>query len=277
MTVNDFRVHAANSLSSICETPKFEADQMIMFALDITKNDLLLARHQKLSDTQIAKLTNLLKRRLSREPLQYICGEWEFFGLKMFCGKGCLIPRPETEMLVEYAIKHLTEGARMLDLCTGSGCIAVSILKNRTDITATAVDISEDALFYARKNAQFHCISPDRLDFVCNDIRTFSPSVSPDFIVSNPPYIKSNDISELSPEVQKEPYIALDGGNDGLKYYKVIAEKYGSVLNSGGHIAMEIGYDIADEVYDIFKIAGFKTEIITDVFGNNRMCVAIKY
>lgn len=276
MTINEFKVQAIKLLSSICENPQFEAEQLLQFALGIQKNDLLLKRNDKLSTENESSLNALIERRLAREPLQYICGEWDFLGLRMFCGKGCLIPRPETEMIAEYAIKHLPQGGHLLDLCTGSGCISVSILKNRSDVTATAIDISNEALFYAKKNAQYHWVSSDRLEFICKDMREFSPEICPDIIVSNPPYIKSADIPGLSPEVQHEPHIALDGGSDGLEFYKVIANNYSKYLKENGQIVMEIGYDIAEDVENVFIENNFKTTIVSDVFGNKRMCVATK-
>lgn len=277
MTINEFKVKSTKLLSSICENPKFEAEQLLQFALGIQKNDLLLKRNDNLTSENERLLNTLVDRRLSREPLQYICGEWDFFGLKMYCGKGCLIPRPETEMIAEYAIKHLPVGGNILDLCTGSGCISVSILKNRSDVKATAVDISKEALFYAKKNAQYHDLSTDRLEFICKDMRKFSPDISFDIIVSNPPYIKSADIPGLAPEVQHEPHIALDGGIDGLEFYKIISDNYSKYLKDNGQIVMEVGYDIAEDVKNVFIESGFKTNIVSDVFGNKRMCVATKY
>ena len=209
----------------------------------------------------------MFSRRIEREPLQYICGEWDFFGLRMFCGKGCLIPRPETEMLAEYAINKLPKGGHLLDLCTGSGCIAVSVLNNRADVTATAVDISGEALEYAKKNAAYHGIGDNRIQFVQTDILDYIPVAIPDIIVSNPPYIKTADISELSPEVKHEPHIALDGGHDGLEFYKIIAAKYHKYLQQNGEIVLEVGYDIANEVSAVFKGKGYVTEIISDIYG----------
>ena len=149
MTINNFKNSAVQQLSEITENPNFEAEQLLTHFLGITRNDLILNKENEIPNDKLSSLLNALERRKKHEPLQYICGEWEFFGLRMFCGKGCLIPRPETEMLAEFAIKSLPKGGHLLDLCTGSGCIAVSVLNARPDVTATAIDISEDALYYA--------------------------------------------------------------------------------------------------------------------------------
>lgn len=273
MTINDFRSKAIKSISLISDNAEFEAEQLMQFALGIGKNELLLSRKSILSDENVEKLESILARRLSREPLQYICGEWEFFGLRMFCGDGCLIPRPETEMLAEYAIKHLPKGGHLLDLCTGSGCIAVSVLNNRHDVTATAVDISGKALEYAKKNAEYHGVS-DRMEIINCDLVDYLPLKIPDVIVSNPPYIKSDDVPTLSPEVRHEPEIALNGGYDGLDFYKIIASHYRKYLGVAGEIVLEVGYDIASEVAAVFKGRRFDTEIVTDIYGVERMCVA---
>ena len=274
MTVNDFKIQAINALSKITDSPRFEAEQLLMWALKLGRNEVMLKRRDSLPAAKISQLTKALERRLAHEPIQYICGEWDFFGLRMFCGKGCLIPRPETEMLAEYAIKALPRGGHLLDLCTGSGCISVSVLNNRPDVTATAIDISSAALKYAKKNAEYHSISPERLEFVCMDLLDYAPLTIPDIIVSNPPYIKTDDIPGLSPEVQHEPFIALNGGYDGLDFYKIIASKYSRYLKDTSEIVLEVGYDIAKEVAAIFRGKRFYTELLSDPYGIERVCVA---
>ena len=273
MTIQEFENHAIELLDEISDNSRFEAEQLIQFALGISKNELLVRRKDILSADVLSSLESLLSRRLEREPLQYICGEWEFFGLRIFCGKGCLIPRPETEMLSEYAIKHIPQGGSFLDICTGSGCISVSILKNRPDVTAVAVDISENALEYALKNAEHHGVA-DRIKFVCMDMAEYIPDKSVDMILSNPPYIKTEDMETLSPEVRREPHIALDGGTDELDFYKIICDKYSKYLNKKGKTVLEVGYDIAEDVKDMFVSNNFKAIIVNDIFGVKRMCVA---
>lgn len=277
MTYNEFKAEYLPKLKSVSDNAAFELEAMMQAISGMKKGELLLNRCNTLEDDILSRLTDAVNRRLNFEPLQYIIGEWEFFGLRMFCGKGCLIPRPETEMLAEIAIKKLPRNGKLLDLCTGSGCIPVAVLNNRPDVTAVAVDISPEALEYARKNAEYHNISPDRLKFVCADIYEYSPNFIPDVIVSNPPYIKSCDMSTLSPEVLHEPSIALDGGHDGLDFYKLIAKYFANKFISGdGFCAVEVGYDIGEEVAAIFRSQNFTANLLRDMFEVERVCLAYK-
>lgn len=276
MTVNDYKKLLVGELSKVTDNPEFEAEQLLQLALGVSKNRLILIRETAVNADTENVIRSFLMRRLNREPLQYICGEWEFLGLRMFCGRGCLIPRDETEMLAEYVIKHLPKGGHFIDLCTGSGCISVSVLKNRKDATATGVDISAEALSYARKNAEYHGISEKRLNFICADMNEYIPEKSANMIVSNPPYIKSADIEGLSPEVGYEPYIALDGGIDGLDFYKTIATRYAEHLTADGEIILEVGYDISRDVAALFEAKKFAVSLVKDIYGVERMCVAKK-
>lgn len=275
MTYNEFRSLNIPRISEISDNAAFELETMILAFSGMKKAELLLNRGNTIPDNTLQKLTDAIKRRIMREPLQYIIGEWEFFGLRMFCGKGCLIPRPETEMLAEIAIKSIPRNGKLLDLCTGSGCISVAVLNNRPDVTAVAVDISQEALNYARRNAEYHNISPDRLKFVCEDIYSYKPDFFPDVIVSNPPYIKSDDMETLSEEVRHEPDIALDGGYDGLDFYKLIAKFFAKkYLTEGGCCAVEVGYDIGEEVAAIFRSQKFDTTLLRDTFEVDRVCLS---
>ncbi len=277
MTYNEFKALYLPRLEEICTNPLFELESLMMAATGMKKHELILKRSDIIPDRFTDTLIQFVDRRVGREPLQYILGEWEFFGLRMFCGSGCLIPRPETEMLADIAIKNIPRNGKLLDLCTGSGCIPIAILNNRPDVTAVAVDISERALEYARKNASYHNISSDRLKFIQADIYDYVPGDFFDFIVSNPPYIKSADIEGLQPEVLHEPVIALDGGHDGLEFYKLIAKYYAKkYLNDGGVCAVEVGFDIADEVAAIFRSQKFDSSILRDNFEVDRVCISKK-
>ena len=273
MTIQQFRALSVERLAAVADDAVFETEQILRTKLGMSAHDVLLARREELTEDKLTILEDAVGRRLAHEPLQYICGEWDFFGLRMFCGEGCLIPRPETEMLSELAIRHLPRGGRLLDLCTGSGCITVSVLNNRHDVTATAIDISPEALAYARKNADYHGVT-DRVNFIEGDIIDYRGVEIPDVIVSNPPYIKTDDIPSLSEEVRHEPYIALNGGHDGLDMYKVIAAKYHKCVPEKGHIFLEVGYDIGEEVAAIFRAKHFNVELLTDPFGIERVCHA---
>ena len=275
MTISDYKKNAVKKLSSITETPEFEAEQIMCYALNLNKNQLLFESKTELDEKSLTKLNDLFDRRNSREPLQYILGEWEFYGRKIYCGKGCLVPRPETEMLIDLAKESTTENGLFLDLCTGSGCISVSLLLERKDLKAYAVDISEKALEYTYKNVKVYNLQ-DRIKVICQDLSVFESTEKFNLIISNPPYIKSADMPRLSPEVKFEPDIALDGGEDGLVFYKIIIEKYSKYLADNGIFLFEVGYDIADDVNKLLKDAGFVSEIITDLYGNKRVCKAIK-
>ena len=154
MTYTQLKTQATKLLSANpdVENPDFEVTTIICHFAGIGKAKLLSVRAEEIEPDTLLKMQNAVRRRADGEPLQYVIGEWEFFGLRMFCGEGCLIPRPETELLVEKAIELLPEGTHFLDLCSGSGCISVAILNNRKDVTGTAVDISSAALKYAEKN-----------------------------------------------------------------------------------------------------------------------------
>ena len=275
MTYNEFKATAITKLSSITDNARFETDTLITHFSGMKKNEFLMKRANEIPDDIYQKLDKALERRMNHEPLQYIIGEWEFFGLRIFCGEGCLIPRPETELLAELAIKYLPRNGLLLDLCTGSGCVPIAVLNNRPDVRAIAVDVSEKALSYAKKNAEYHDISESRLRFIKSDIYEYTPSVFPDMITSNPPYIKSDDIKGLSEEVLHEPSIALDGGHDGLDFYKVIVKNIVSkYLKDDGYCAVEVGYDIGREVAAIFKSQRFDAKIIRDMFEVERICLA---
>lgn len=277
MTYNELKSIYLPKLNIITDNAAHELEALYLAASGMKRSELLLNRASEIPQNTADILVDHISRRINREPLQYILGEWEFFGLRMFCGKGCLIPRPETEMLAEIAIKTIPRNGKLLDLCTGSGCISVAILNNRPDVTAVAVDISSDALEYAKRNAEYHNISCDRLSFINADIYDYVPNDFFDFIVSNPPYIKSGDIDSLQPEVLHEPLIALDGGHDGLDFYKLIAKYYAKrYLNDGGCCAVEVGYDIAEEVAAIFRSQKFESNILRDCFEVDRVCISKK-
>lgn len=218
-----------------------------------------------------------VERRVHREPLQYICGTWPFFGLDFFVGKGVLIPRPDTEIICETAIPFLkTEKApAILELCAGSGCISVSVLKHVRDCKAVCVEISDDAAFYLKKNIQYHGLE-NRIKVIKGDMLSESgiPGLSGKFdaLLCNPPYIESGGISSLEPEVSEyEPRLALDGGRDGLKFYRA-AEKYFHFLSAGGMAVFEVGAGESSDVSGIFKAGGLEDIFIKkDYSGINRV------
>ncbi len=203
------------------------------------------------------------------EPLAYILGEWYFYDETYKVSQDCLIPRPETEHLVEWLIKNLPHNGVFADLCSGSGCIAISTLAHRKDLNAVAVDISEKALEIAKMNAVLNGVD-GRISFVQADILRNEPLGAQKFdaIVSNPPYIQSAVIDTLSVQVKKEPRIALDGGSDGLDFYRVLFGRYKKNVKRGGSIICEIGYDQGQTLKELFSC-----QIMKDYSGNDRIAL----
>ena len=213
---------------------------------------------------------NAYKRLEDHEPLAYILGEWYFYDERYLLNKDTLIPRSDTEILVEQAIKYIPRGGEFIDLCTGSGCVAISILAHRPDLKAVAVDISPSAIEMAKKNAALNAVD-DRIVFLCADLldSNFTNLFDKRFdaLTSNPPYINSSVIPTLAPEIAHEPHIALDGGEDGLAFYRRIFDLCPAILKDRSPVLMEIGYDQADALKSIFGYG----EIVRDYGGQNRV------
>ncbi len=221
------------------------------------------------------ELENALARRINREPLQYIIGRWEFYKEEYFVTPDCLIPRSDTEVLVEWLVKNLPKNAHFLDLCTGSGCIAVSTAKNRPDVVGKACDISRGALALAEKNALHNGVST--VEFFCCDVTKKSElSEKFDLIVSNPPYIKTAVVDTLEKELFHEPRIALDGGVDGMDFYRAIVENFCENLGENGVFAFEMGYDQRDAASELAKKHNLKFTAINDYGGNFRVAIMEK-
>lgn len=220
-------------------------------------------------------LLDAVARRAERYPLQYLVGEWEFYRQTYEVSPDCLIPRSDTEILVERAIKLLPEDARFADLCTGSGCIAVSTLAERPDTTAIAVDKFEKTLAVATRNAEKNGVS-NRFTPVLADV--LMPDFLPtekgtlDAILCNPPYIPTRDLVTLEPELSAEPRAALDGGDDGLLFYDTLLAIAAPYLKSDGFFLFEIGFDQADDLKMLARKHGFLgVEVIRDYGGNDRV------
>lgn len=210
-----------------------------------------------------------IQKRAEHIPLQYIIGEQEFMGLRFKVNSNVLIPRQDTETLVEQVLKIVKPGMKVLDLCTGSGCVLISVLKNAPELTGMGSDISKTALLVAKENAKLHEVDADwiRSDLFDNITETF------DVIMANPPYIPTGEILSLMPEVRDfEPENALDGGADGLDFYRKIAGQVKDYLNPGGYVYMEIGYDQGEAVSELMRNAGFtEVEVIKDLARNDRV------
>lgn len=219
------------------------------------------------------RFADLLWRVKSGEPLQYVIGKWDFYESEFFVGKGVLIPRPETEELTELVINKAKtlDYPVIFDLCAGSGCIGISVAKAVPRATVYCVEKSADAMFYLLKNAD----GVKNVKVICADVCDPPELPKADIIVSNPPYIKTCEIANLQSEVLEEPEIALDGGEDGLDFYRAICNKWKSYFLPNGSVFFEIGEDQGDEISAILEKHGFKNiEIIKDMYGKNRIAKA---
>ena len=239
---------------------------------------LLLDGERHVTDNEAELYRRLLKRRCSREPLAYILGKWDFMGLEFGVSSDVLIPEQDTENLVEEVMREVCDGDRILDLCTGSGCILLSLLNYSNGSTGVGTDLSEGAIAVAKENALKLGLS-ERCDWKAGDLfEAVDPGEKFDIIVSNPPYIRSETIGELAPEVRiHEPRMALDGGDDGLYFYKRIIPEAADYLRTGGMLFLEIGYDQAEQVGALMKDAGYyEVRTIKDYGGNDRIVCGIK-
>ncbi len=227
---------------------RFEANQILNAVCSNAFLDTVLTVEQ------IHCAEEMLSRRLNNEPLQYILGEWEFYGLPFKVGTGVLIPRQDTEILVETALPIVKSGnKKVIDLCAGSGCIGITLAKlGGADVTL--FEKSDEAIGYLKQNIALNNVDATLVQY---DVLNAPPKISADVIVSNPPYIRSDVVETLSAEVKKEPRMALDGGEDGLVFYRHIATKWQAVLKTGGYLIFEIGYDQSKDVTEIMKNAGY--------------------
>lgn len=247
---------------------------ILEYVLDKPKTKLLTELDYELSKHEEEKIIKVAERRIAKEPLQYIVHNQYFYGNKFYVNENVLIPRADTEILVEEVLKIAQKTEHVLDLCTGSGCIAISLKKAKDTINVTASDVSTNALTVAMINAK---INNADVNFVKSDLFN-NINKKYDIIVSNPPYIKTEDMDGLQEEVKYEPHLALDGGNSGLDFYEEIIEKSNNYLNNNGVIALEIGYNQAEDVKRILEENKFKDiKIIKDYGNNDRVVIAKKY
>lgn len=248
---------------------KIDAWLLLEMVCKIDRSFYYLHMEDEVAEEQLSEYEIALRKRAEHVPLQYIVGEAEFMGLKFKVNSNVLIPRQDTETLVEEALRIAKPGMRVLDLCTGSGCIIISLAKNVADISCTGSDISKQALLVAKENAKANEVEVEweRSDLFENISGTF------DLIVSNPPYIPTGEIPGLMPEVRDfEPVDALDGKEDGLYFYRIITEKSPEYLTSDGYLYFEIGYDQGEAVSAMMRQCGYtQVEVIKDLAGNDRV------
>ncbi len=276
-TLEALRRQSIAALSERSDTARLDVDMLLAYALDLTDVQLITERYRKLTESQLGRCQQLFKRRYNGEPVAYITGQKAFMNLPFAVNRAVLIPRPDTEILVEALIERIAGSALCgLDVGTGSGAIAVSLLHYVEDLEMTACDISEAALSVARENAHRNGVSR-RLKLVQSDLLS-NVKGQFDFIVSNPPYIARREIQTLAPNVKDfEPLLALDGGVDGLDYYRAITAQAARRLAPSGKLYYEIGYDQRAAVSEILKTAGFKdVGGMVDLAGRDRVVYGTK-
>lgn len=278
MTIaQNLKIAINNLKQKSIEEPMLKARLLLCYILNVSKEYLIIHSNESLAKEKEEEYESAIQKILDGYPLQYITNNQEFMKLNFYVDENVLIPRADTEITVEEVITYCKykENVKILDLCTGSGAIAVSLGKYIENCEITAVDICDKALEVAKRNA------------INNDVKNIKWILSDlfekvedkfDIIVSNPPYIKKEVILELDKEVQKEPVIALDGGLDGLDFYKKIIMEAPKYLKEDGTIFLEIGYDQKEEVIDIINNTNEYTALTSkkDLAGNDRMVRATK-
>lgn len=256
------------------EEPHAKARRLLAFTLEVPKEYLIINYDKEISKKQETIYKQYIKKLLEGEPIQYILGKQEFMGIEFAVNKDVLIPQPDTEILVEEVIKLLKQykKPKILDLCTGSGAIAISISEKVSEAQIYASDISEKALAIARINDR-----SKKIKFILSDLFNNIEDKF-DIIVSNPPYIKTHEIEKLSKEVQNEPILALDGGIDGLEFYRKIIGQASKYIKKNGYLCLEIGEEQKKQVKDIInnekKYADIKE--YKDLNKNDRVIICKK-
>jgi release factor glutamine methyltransferase len=264
-TYGDYYIETRRALKEAgVEAYSLEARLLCAHAAEKTTEKFMAELGLYPAATMADKISALLNRRLAGEPIAYVTGSWEFYGMPLIVDENVLIPRMDTEVLVDTALQNLKQrgkpDARVLDLCTGSGCIACAIAKKLPGAKVVAADISPKAVSICRKNVLLNGLSP-RVSSIDADALNAPPLLigSFDLLVSNPPYIASEEIDTLDTSVRDyEPRMALDGGEDGLDFYRAIIRRWKSVIREGGYIMFEVGETQAEEVQKLLRLASFK-------------------
>ncbi len=247
---------------------------LLEYVLKIDRNKLVINKDEEVENNKENEYMGYIKEVVAGKPVQYITNKQEFMGLSFFVDENVLIPQPDTEILVEEAIKYanqIKEDVEILDMCTGSGCIGVALAKHVKNAKVTLVDISTKALEVAKKNAKENEVK-EKVNFIQSDMFENIKGKF-DVIVSNPPYIKTKVINELDLQVQNEPHLALDGGEDGLKFYEILINEAPKYLKENGKIFLEIGYDQKKEVEELARNSKLykKIENVKDLANNDRV------
>lgn len=274
MKIRDLLKVGFETLKDNTEDANLKTKLLLSYLLKVNKEYLVIHDNEEVSETIIQEFKNKIEELKNGKPIQYITHFQEFMGLNFYVDENVLIPQPDTEILVEEAINLINQycSKRVLDLCTGSGAIAISMKKKCDFAEVVGVDISEVALKVAIKNTNLNEVE------VKFEKSNMFESINGkfDIIVSNPPYIENEVIKTLPKEVQNEPYIALAGGEDGLDFYKIIAQDAKKYLNENGIVAVEIGYNQRESVIKLFETEGYKEIYSKKDFGQNDRIVVAK-
>ena len=260
------------------DAPKNKARMLLQATLKKSREYLMIYDNKEVENIDRDRYIKNVKRLILGEPLQYITGIQEFMKLNFLVTKDVLIPRPDTEILVEEVIRKAENISNpvILDLCTGSGAIAVSLAKYIKNVHICAVDISSKALEIAKKNAELNGVK-NNIEFIESNLFDKIKERKFDIIVSNPPYIETETIKTLSKDVQSEPKIALDGGKDGLDFYRNIINQANNYINQNGCIVFEIGYNQGGQVKSLLENAGFvNINVKQDLAGLDRLVIGFK-
>lgn len=278
MTVKDALKNAQKTMQENgVENPDFDTLQFAKEIFSLDNTTLRLLTDEKATGSQIEKLKEFTSRRISGEPIQYILGYWEFMGRKFFVGEGVLIPRDDTEVVVEACINVLksSKNATVIDLCSGSGIIAITLKSLFPSFSVSAVEKSEIAFSYLNKNCEENDV---KINAVLGDITTCFSRFDDecfDLLVSNPPYVKTTNIDTLQKEIAFEPKMALDGGDDGLFFYRSIIENWKNKIKHDGYIAFEFDDDQSDTVENLLLQNGFDDiKVFRDIQDLRRAIIA---
>lgn len=254
------------------DSPAFDAIWLMEDVLGTTRQDINLYGDRTFPEEQIQKLFSLAERRIAGEPLQYILGYWEFFGRKFYVGEGVLIPRDDTEVVLRSVFPFLNarrkdEPLKILDLCSGSGILAITLKKEYPQSDVTAVEISEDAVLYLKKNAEHNEADVNIIhDDIFSCVHAFADGEF-DLIISNPPYVRTHEMEVLQKEVRFEPALALEGGEDGCDFYRKIVPLYSKKLKDGGMLAFEYDGNQADVIKELMMAENFESITVFDDLG----------
>lgn len=280
MTLNELYQKGCSLLKEKhIDDAEFDARCLIEHTLNITPTEYFMRRGEAVDITTENRFFDYLQRRINGDPLQYIIGKWEFMGNEFYVGDGVLIPRPETELLVEKAVDYLKHKKNpvVFDICSGTGCIAISIAKIFPDAEVYAVEKYAKAYSYLLQNIDFNAVG--NVKAVNGDLfdKDLLKGISPDVILSNPPYIRTNDIEKLDITVQNEPHTALDGGNDGYVFYRFLSDYWFSErLEQDSVMILECGEDQGDAIASMLSTNSKKVKVIEDFNKLQRIVIAEK-